>query len=125
MFVDAAETISDKVYSNVDISGELFPVVTDLIKWEGHGSSGGSSDIVDSYESFTGEFNGSNVTIQGAVAIEDEFTSGDSGGTVYEDVSSGTPKFAGIIMGNEDNDGYYVPYYRITNAFSGLTFTYT
>lgn len=125
MFVDSTETISDKVYNNIDISGELFPVVTDDVKWEGYASLGGSSDIVDNYESFTGEFLGSNITIQGAVAIEDTFTIGDSGGTVYEDVNSGTPKFAGIIMGNQDGDGFYIPYYRITNAFSGLTFTYT
>ena len=125
IFVDATESISDKVYSGIDVSGTLFPVVDDLLKWEGYGSSGGSTDIVDTYESFTALLEGNYYTIQGAVEVEDTFSSGDSGGTVYEDVSSGTPRFAGTAMGNQDGNGFYVPYYRYTNAFSGLTFTYT
>lgn len=126
IFVDATETISDKVFSGVDVSGTLFPVVTDKVSWEGWGSGGGTNnEIVDNFESFTGSIGGTDYTILGAVAVEDTFTSGDSGGTVFEHVSSGTPKFAGTVIGNQDGDGFYVPYYRYTNAFSGLTFTYT
>lgn len=124
MFIDATETISDKIFNGTDVSGELFPVVNDDVEWSGIASQG-SSSINDTYESFSATWNGETVTIQGSVRIDDEFSMGDSGGIVYEEVTSGTPKFAGIIMGKSGGDGYYIPYYRITNAFSGLTFTYT
>jgi len=32
---------------------------------------------------------------------------------------------SGIVSANADGNGYYIPYYRITSAFTGLTFTYT
>lgn len=126
MFVDASETISDRVFPNINPSATLFPVYNDWIAWEGIGSLGGSAQIKDTFETFTADLDGTDYTIQGAVEINSEFTLGDSGGTVYE--SGGTNKFAGIVSANEpdeDDVAYYIPYYRITNAFSGLTFTYT
>lgn len=128
IFVDASESISDKVFSGIDVSGTLFPVVNDYIKFEGHASGGGSGQITDTYETFTAELgagSGNYYTTQGAVETDLNTTSGDSGGTVYEDVSSGTAKFAGTISAEIGSDVYYIPYYRYTNAFSGLTFTYT
>lgn len=124
IFVDASESISDKVFSGTDVSGTLFPVQYDDILAEGANTKGESGQIEDTYEHFIADLGGVDYETKGAVMLDFTFSSGDSGGTIYEDVSSGTPKFAGIISANVDGNGYYIPYYRVTNAFSGLTFTY-
>ena len=124
IFVDASESISDKVFSGTDVSGTLFPVQYDDILAEGAKTKGESGQIIDTYEHFTAQLDGNWYETKGAVVLDFTFSGGDSGGTIYEDVSSGTPRFAGIISANVDGDGYYIPYYRVTNAFQGLTFTY-
>jgi len=124
IFVDASETISDKVFSGIDVNGTLFPVLDDYILAEGANTQGEGGQIDDIYEHFTASLGGNNYQTKGAVMVDFTFSPGDSGGTIYEDVSSGTPKFAGIISANVDGKGYYIPYHRATTAFSGLTFTY-
>ncbi len=124
IFVDASESISDRVFSGTDVSGTLFPVQYDDILAEGANTKGESGQIIDTYEHFTAQLGGNWYETKGAVVLDFTFSPGDSGGTIYEDVSSGTPRFAGIISANVDGDGYYIPYYRVTNAFPGLTFTY-
>ena len=126
MFVSASELVSDRIYSNINPSSTLYPVEDDWIVWKGHASSLGVAQIEDTYIHFTAEVNGQDYTTLGAVEILDRFDYGDSGGSVYE--NGGSNRFAGIISANEPDNttsGYYIPYYRITNAFPGLTFTYT
>ena len=119
------ESGSDRIWNGVDVSGLLFPTVTDSVKWEGIASDG-TADIIDTFETIAAEVPGAGLYVTlGAVEIDQDFMPGDSGAPVYEDVSSGTPKFAGTVSGNQDGNGFYVPYYRYTNAFSGLTFTFT
>ena len=125
MFVNTTETISSDVFSNIALNNVLFPSNDDYVYAEGITTQGEGGQITDWYQHFTVEFMGGNYTIKGAVQVDFTFSSGDSGGPVYEDVSSGTPRFAGIISGNLDGFGYYTPFYRITNEFSGLTFTYS
>lgn len=125
MFVDTTETISSDVFSNVALNNVLYPSIDDYIYAEGRTTQGEGGQITDTYQHFTVEFMGDNYTIKGAVQIDFTSAGGDSGGPVYEDVSSGTPRFAGILTGNLDGYGYYIPHYRITNEFSGLTFTYS
>ena len=127
LFVSASETVSDKIYSNVNPSSTLYPVKNDWIAWKGYASGSGTGQIEDTYTHFTAELIGvGDFTILGAVEIKDRFSSGDSGGSVYE--NGGSNRFAGIISANEEDNNttaYYIPYYRITSAFPGLTFTYS
>lgn len=129
LFVDATETISANVFLDQSLSSTLFPVENDWVNMEGYASQGKTGQIKAIFEHFTATMpgTGDKYTTLGAVRISFTGSGGDSGGTVYEDVSSGTPKFAGIFSANnEDGPGsYYIPYYRITNAFSGLSFTYS
>ena len=125
MFVNTTETISSDVFSSLALDGVLFPSIDDYVYAEGITTQGEGGQISDTYQHFTTELNGEYYTIKGAVQVDFTYSNGDSGGPVYEDVSSGTPRFAGIISGNVDGYGYYIPHYRITNEFSGLTFTYS
>jgi hypothetical protein len=121
LFVDSSETTSGKIYSNIDPSGTYYPADEDWVLMEGFATQGSSGQIEDTYKSVWVESPwGYWYYLQGAVDTNYSGSSGDSGGPVYE---TGSNDFAGIHSAHDSTTGksLYVPYYRITNAFSGLS----
>lgn len=125
MFVNATEDISPIVFPDVQLDGLMYPNKGDFVYVEGMTTQGEGGQVVDNYQYFTTDLLGKSYTIKGAVQVDFMFAEGDSGGPVYEWKSDGIPKFAGIISGNTEGYGYYIPHYRITNEFPGLNFIFS
>lgn len=118
-FVNNTETTSSDVYDGQTVSGLLYPEMYDWLEFESTVTQGTSGGITDPYTHINPKFCDSCPTVQiyGVVETNASLSGGDSGGSVIES-TTGTPEFAGTII---TQDGHYTPYYRITNAFSGIS----
>ncbi len=123
---EADESISNKVYNDITLSGTYFPTEYTYVVLKGYVSGTSYLGITDSYTVIYPSFDGGQTTVKiiGAVETNGYASLGDSGGTVYEAWGS-TPSFAGIFtatMSQSSTPSYYTPYYNIQNNFSGITF---
>lgn len=125
---NSTENVSDKTFPNVDVDGTLFPTDEDFVTMEGHVTQGETGQITNVFANIYASFyNEPEVyELKGIVIADFDGSLGDSGGTVYE-TTTGTPAFAGTFSAHNSGTGEsaYIPYYRYTNEFSGLSWGFS
>ena len=119
MFVEADESISDRIYNNIDINWAGSTGLLDGVHMEGHTSKGVLGVVVDvSYSSYV-----DSVWINDMAATTYDGDGGDSGGPVYGYIPS--TNFKGTHVGSNGIISTYSKQANILDEISGLSWRFT
>ena len=120
MFVEADETISDKIYNNNDVNSLGYSSYLDGVTMEGHVTKGEFGVVIDpSWDGCTYP-SGSCVWLIDMAYTTYDGSGGDSGAPVWGAIP--TKNFHGIHHGGNGNESIFSKQY---NAFSGLSWDFS
>lgn len=119
-FVKSDESVSDRIYFNIDPTGTATVDVDDTVYMEGYQTKGVSGPVID--DSISTFYDGK--TFNDQVQADYDSIGGDSGGAVYT-TSSGT-KLVGITVAEDTNNlySYFSKEANVRAELSGLTWNF-